>query len=492
MANNLFITGYSGQIWNSVLQTLNYYNSNLDPTQIVQAQNLTAFTASSLKNALIALSAIQDTNQVYNNYLLLSEAFAVPVSLDANTATYIKNRLTGMLQFSENQTRFNVTLTAPNYAYVQDTLPIADPQYLEYILNFVGEPNPIYGSLVTQTNQPITTESLQPITLGTISTIIQAAQEAADAWLTLATALESSGFPYTGSAYNAVIQMYESSMVAYQMLVDADLVNQNSLQTAWNNLVSIPSMLGMAALTGNDPTSLQSQNVNTAKYIIGTTLKSLDTTLVSLRQQVAGNIQLATVRENDNLMDMAARSLGNFEQWTQIAATNNLQPPYIASGVTALTAVPGQQLFLPTTGVVQTQGTVPSYTLNYLGVDIYYGPLNQDIAVWAGDFQLISGYQNLSFSLGRRLQTTLGSLVYHNDFGSRIPPEVGTITDSNTLSYITAYAKSALLSDPRVNKIVSASTTAYQNYAINVTATVLPNGAGSQAASVNEVLGPVV
>ncbi len=468
MANNLFITGYSGQIWNSVLQTLNYYNSNLDPAQIAQAQNLTVFTASSLKNALIALSAIQDTNQVYNNYLLLSEAFAVPVSLDANTATYIKNRLTGMLQFSENQTRFNVTLTAPNYAYVQDTLPIADPQYLEYILNFSGEPAPTSGTLV------------------------QAAQDAANAWLTLATALETSGFPYTGNAYNAVMQMYEASTVAYQMLADADLVNQNSLPTAWNNLVSIPSMLGMAALTGNDPTSLQSQNVNTAKYIIGTTLKSLDTTLVSLRQQVAGNIQLATVRENDNLMDMAARSLGNFEQWTQIAATNNLQPPYITSGATALTAVPGQQLFLPTTGVVQTQGTVPSYTLNYLGVDIYYGPLNQEIAVWVGDFQLISGYQNLSFSLGRRLQTTLGALVYHNDFGSRIPPEVGTITDSNTLSYITAYARSALLSDPRVNKIVSASTTAYQNYAINVTATVLPNGAGSQTASVNEVLGPVV
>ena len=468
MANNLFITGYSGQIWNSVLQTLNYYNSNLDPAQIAQAQNLTVFTASSLKNALIALSAIQDTNQVYNNYLLLSEAFAVPVSLDAATATYIQNRLTAMLQFSENQTRFNVTLTTPSYAYVQDTLPIADPQYLEYILNFSGEPAPTSGTLV------------------------QAAQDAANAWLTLATALETSGFPYTGNAYNAVMQMYEASTVAYQMLADADLVNQNSLPTAWNNLVSIPSMLGMAALTGNDPTSLQSQNVNTAKYIIGTTLKSLDTTLVSLRQQVAGNIQLATVRENDNLMDMAARSLGNFEQWTQIAATNNLQPPYITSGATALTAVPGQQLFLPTTGVVQTQGTVPSYTLNYLGVDIYYGPLNQEIAVWVGDFQLISGYQNLSFSLGRRLQTTLGALVYHNDFGSRIPPEVGTITDSNTLSYITAYARSALLSDPRVNKIVSASTTAYQNYAINVTATVLPNGAGSQTASVNEVLGPVV
>ena len=468
MASNLFITGYCGQVWNSVLQTLNYYNSNLDQTQLEQAQILTAFTASSLKNALIALSAIQDTNQVYNNYLLLSEAFAVPVSLDAATATYIQNRLTAMLQFSENQTRFNVTLTTPSYAYVQDTLPIADPQYLEYILNFSGEPAPTSGTLV------------------------QAAQDAANAWLTLAMALETSGFSYTGNAYNAVMQMYDASTVAYQMLANADLVNQNSLQTAWNNLVSIPSMLGMAALTGNDPTSLQSQNVNTAKYIIGTTLKSLDTTLVSLRQQVAGNIQLATVRENDNLMDMAARSLGNFEQWTQIAATNNLQPPYITSGATALTAVPGQQLFLPTTGVVQTQGTVPSYTLNYLGVDIYYGPLNQDIAVWAGDFQLISGYQNLSFSLGRRLQTTLGALVYHNDFGSRIPPEVGTITDSNTLSYITAYAKSALLSDPRVNKIVSASTTAYQNYAINVTATVLPNGAGSQTASVNEVLGPVV
>ncbi len=488
---DLFITGYSNQIWNTALQTLTYYNTNLDPTNLVEAQNLTSFTTTALGNAFIALSAIRDNAQVYDNYTLLSEAFAVPVTLDALSALYIKNRLAAMLSFSQNQTRFNVALTTPSYAYQNNTIPIASPQYLEYILQFTGEFPPALGYLVTQNNQEIVTDQLQPISVGTISTLSQAVLEAAQAWLNLANALQTSGYVYSAASYDAVMQMYQASLIAYQLLLNANVVNQNDITTAWNNLIAVPSILGMASLTGNNPASLQSQNINTAKYILGETLQELNTALVSLRQQVTGNIQLATVRQNDNLMDIAARTLGDFEQWTNIASTNNLQPPYITSSATSITTAPGQQLFLPTTGTVQTQGTVPSYTLNYLGVDIYYGPINQDLTEWAGDFQLISGYNNLAFSLGRRLQTTLGSLLYHRDFGSRIPPEVGAITDSNTLSYITAYAKSALLSDPRVNQVINASTVAYQNYAINVQATVLPNGAGTQTANVNEVLGPL-
>lgn len=281
-----------------------------------------------------------------------------------------------------------------------------------------------------------------------------------------------------------------SSLAVIQNLVSANISVQGNLAVLWNQLVAAPAYLTLAALTGNDPTSLQSQNVNTATYIMGSFLNNFNQSLVTLRQQVSGNIQLTTVRQNETLMDIAARTLGNFESWQLIAALNNLQPPYITATATAFTTAPGQQIFLPTSGSVQSTGAVPVYSLNYLGVDLYYGPLNQDMLPWLGDFNTIAGYSNLSISLGRRLQTSIGELIYHTEFGSRIPPLIGTISSQNELNVIQAYAQSALMSDPRVNTVVT-SAAAYQGYAISVTATVTPNGfsgSSNASATVNEVI----
>jgi phage baseplate assembly protein W len=110
---------------------------------------------------------------------------------------------------------------------------------------------------------------------------------------------------------------------------------------------------------------------------------------------------------------------------------------------------------------------------------------------WTGDFQVISGYQNLAFSLGRRLQTALTSLIYHPDFGSRIPPEVGTITDASIAGVLQAYTTSCLLSDPRVAKVVSVAVTMQaSNTGFEITAVVLPNGLGASQVTVNQVFGP--
>lgn len=469
MGTNLLITGYCGTVWNAALNVLSYYTSNLVPTNLEAAQNLTKLTAQSITNAIEALNAIAAVKQVYNNYLLLSEAFAVPVQIDATSADYIQKRLNAMQAFSSNQSRFNVIITTPASAFLSNSPSIPSPGFVEYLAQFDGEELP-----------------------ADYSNIIQSAKEAYQAWNALASALSTGGVAYSGSAYDAVVQMANASQVVYQMLLNGEPTILQSASAAWNGMVAVPSMIGMAALTSNDPTSLQQQNLVTAKYTLGTTLYGLNQVLLSLRDQVSGNIQLAVIHEDDNLMDVAARKLGNYEEWNSIASTNNLLPPYISSTPSASTAAPGQEIFLPTTGTVQTQGTAPSYTLNYLGVDLYYGPLNQDMLPWTGDFNTISGYDNLAFSLGRRMQTTYGDLIYHPDFGSRIPPEAGAISDQNTLAYITAYARSCVLSDPRVNRVLSADVQSYQNYAINVTVKVLPNGLGSKSAVVNEVIGPAI
>lgn len=466
MSGTLNIIGYQGQVWNNALQTLNYYNQNIDSNNLVAAQTLTKLTASSLKNALSLFTANQDVVQIYNAYLLLSEAFAVPATIDATDAAYIQNRLNGMLAFTGNQMRFQPTLTPPSTAANANTLSIPASGYVEYIMAFDGEVAP-----TSYTN------------------IISSATAAANAWSVLANALLASGQQYSGAAYQAVLSMQQSSLVVAQNLNSANISLFQNTQQNWNSLVAVPTYLALASLIGNNPANAQSQNLNAARYVLGTTLQSLNEALVVLRQQISGNIQLTTVRQNENLMDISARTLGNFEQWVDIAVVNNLQPPYIANTYAPNVAIPGQQIFLPTPGNVQTQGSTPIYTINYLGVDLYYGPMNEDMIPWTGDLNTISGYNNLSFSLGRRLQTTYGDLIYHTDFGSRIPPEIGKIATGNELSLITAFTTSCLLSDPRVNKVTNVASQAYQNYAISVSATVIPNGLNGQSGiNINEVI----
>jgi len=83
--------------------------------------------------------------------------------------------------------------------------------------------------------------------------------------------------------------------------------------------------------------------------------------------------------------------------------------------------------------------------------------------MWNGDIPLISGPTNLSSALARRIMTTLGTLIYHSSYGSRIPPEVGEIQDVSTANLITAFGESALLNDVRVQSVLSAETTINAN-----------------------------
>ncbi len=222
-----------------------------------------------------------------------------------------------------------------------------------------------------------------------------------------------------------------------------------------------------------------------------------------LRQYLPAQLRVATLLNSDTLVSFAARELGNFELWPTVAILNNLVPPYIGainSPPVAGIALPGQKLFVPintssasaTTPSQAITTQVPTYENNYLGVDIYLGPLGQnDMTQWTGDFNLISGYQNLQNAILRRLQTTIGNLMFHPNYGSRIPPEIGNIMTSATAGYIKAYAESAILTDPRVYEVTNVTATADTTvYAVGITATVTPNGGNVSSTQINEVLQP--
>jgi len=264
-----------------------------------------------------------------------------------------------------------------------------------------------------------------------------------------------------------------------------------NLSLLWNQIVTVPSMLLSASAIYSAPSTLLNQQCGLIRYVFGVSLNALALYGMSLRQPNYGKANLATLQANDSLMDIAARSTGNFENWVTIAQLNGLMAPWVGLD----NSEPGDKLLIPTaTGQPQTGLPAPSYDINVLGADWYFGPLKQSMPTWTGDIPLISGPDNLSTALTRRIMTVLGDLIYHSSYGSRIPPEVGDVQDESTASLITAFGTSALLSDPRVEAVTKAQTTINPNGPglDAFQAVVQPVGAnGQNGVLVNAVLAPV-
>lgn len=253
----------------------------------------------------------------------------------------------------------------------------------------------------------------------------------------------------------------------------------------------MPSLVMEAYQLATPPYSLASQQQSLIKYVILLMMQQLARMMIILRSPGTQPVNLVTIQVGQTLQDIAGIHLGNFELWPQIAYINNLQPPYIGPVTQPGIAGWGTQIFLPTPGTnPAAMGSVPSYINNFLGIDLFIGPINGDMPPWTGDFQTISGYDNLRWALGRRLQTTLGSFIYHPSYGSRIPPEVGNVQSVHEASLINTFGISALASDPRVERVISSVTQLLPNFAVAFQASVQPSGFGTSPVLLNEVLQP--
>ena len=469
--------GYPGQVWASVYAALNYFGNSLNAASTpASVDALAAVTLETVLNGLSAINAQQFLTAWQAELVNIQSVQALPITIDPTTAAFLANRSSA---YAAAINGLAPLIPQAPFPTVANTLPqgaptIPDPGILTYYENFGYESAP--AGL-------------------TVSNFTAQAQAVATAFGTVATAIQVLQGHNLTQAYDTATRQQETAQAAATMVASyssGPISASLPISSTWNEIVTLPAMVADAALLSSAPYSLAVQQSLVIRYVMLTVAQQLALFLLALRQPVASQVNLATVLNGDTLMDVAARSLGNFEEWTSIATTNSLQPPYV--GVTASPGVAayGSQILLPTSGAQPSAlSAPPSYTANFLGIDLYIGPINGPMPPWTGDFQTIAGYQNLAISLGRRLQTTLGTLIYHSDYGSRIPPEVGQVQTSSTAGQIAAFGKSAILSDPRVAAVLAATATLGPNGLVAFQGVVQPGGFGSSPVSINETISPL-
>ncbi len=462
---------YPMSVWSAVKMALTYGYANMSPTNPQASFSLIKTIGQTLRNGVEAINAYQLYTALQASYSNVSSIEALPLTLDATssaTLTAYVNTLQGAA--AQSSAGSLLVPLATNTSRLSMGVPtVGYPGLLEWQMNFRMAATP---------------------TGLTYSNFAAYAAAFATSWSNIISAVQTGGVNYTASSLTEIQNIFAAAQVCAFEVSQLTFSPATDLTAAWNLLVVLPTMTRVASLAANDPTSASAQQLAAIRYVALSLYKSFNTLIVSFNNTTPNQIQMVPVRYGDSLMDIAAREMGDYTQWTAIAAANNLLPPYISSTPGPNVAVVGQLLFLPSSTVSQ-QSPIGNFETYFLGTDIYYGPLNTDMNAWTGDLQVISGYQNLALSLGRRLQTTLGTLIYDTSFGSRIPPEVGAIATNRTPAQIEAYATSALLSDPRVDSVKNVKVSTNPLGLVAVLADVIPKGPGNFGVpvSVSTVLG---
>lgn len=470
--------GYPGAVWSVVYASFGYFITSLNnassPGAVVPlAQTVYATCA----NALEALNINRVSQAWAAEYALLLEVEAAPISPPANIAVLVQNRVGALGDGLVNIQTLVPTITYHNIATLlnQNLPPISDVNYLSWLGNFSFETTP---------------DGL------TSDTFINTTETVSGAFSTIAGLIQTLETPALNSLYDVCIRFADTANVISNFLLgitSGPISLSLGSQYIWNQMATLPALLLDAFLITSVPYNIQVQQDMVIRYVILTIQQQLAQFLLIMRQPTTTTINQAQLLVGNSLMDVAAANTGNFENWANIATANGLLPPYtgpntiLASGIAGW----GSELVLPNPGTSSAAiGTVPSYEINFLGVDLYTGPINGSMPVWNGDYQTIFGYPNLRWALGRRLQTTLGDLIYHSNYGSRIPPEVGRVQDNSTVGHIAAFGQAALQQDPRIARVLSAIAQSLPAFAVQFTGAVQPGGFGATPLELNEVISP--
>ena len=470
--------GYIGDIWALSFASLRYLQSQVAAApQAAQTEAVAQAVFQTVMNSLYAIDASRYQAAWQQESTMIGEAIGLPITYDAGAVAYLNQR---SLTYANASAALQAILPEPPFGVPSVVLPrgepvVADPGLVTFFQNFDIETPPTVYS--------------------TPDTLITSSQAAANAFQRLANQIRQFQGVYLTQAYDSLVRLQTMQQIATDRLISitssgfsAD--GMASPAALWNHLAVLPPMMMDAAALSSGPASLAVQQACVIRNALITSAKALAVFLTVLHRPGATKLNLAKVNIGDTLMDIAARALGDFSRWRDIAAVNNLKPPYLGPTASDGVAAYGSDLILPTPGAsVSPSGRPPSYLTDFLGVDIYIGPINQPMPPWGGDFQTISGYQNLRWALGRREQTPLGSLIYHVDYGSRLPAEVGTIQTPAEAARAAAFGKSSLLGDPRVSRVLNAQATVGANGQITFEGTVQPKGFGTRPLDLSETIG---
>jgi hypothetical protein len=469
--------GYPGTVFATCWQSAAWLSTLLAGGSAPIASIANGATAAfrTFMNGADAVAAWQAANAFAQEQINLAAVDALPLGLDPATQAYFTARLgsvaaaaSGLAVLPPQVSPFDaVALLSAGQPAVPDS------GYLEWCAGFAAETPPSGlvspGSLVTY------------------------ATGAATAWLTVTNAVRMlQGASLTQAFDTAARQFRVSSVVATGLAsMTAGGFTETDIPALWNGAVAMPSLLLDAGSLTSSPAFLGNQQGGAIRVALRTLALQTAYLVLSLRSTIAsGSVATASLRRNESLMDLAARAAGGFEAWSSIAAVNNIQPPYPGPTNQAV-AASGTVLLMPGSVVAPSGSAAPTYAANVLGTDYDFGPINGPQPPWLGDISLITGYANFARALGRRLQTTLGTLVYHPGYGSRIPLEVGAIQGSDEARRLAAFGRAALAADPRTASVVSATASVRPGFLATFYGTVVPVGPGAVPVSVNEVINPL-
>lgn len=464
--------GYPGQVWQAAYQTVAWFGAQLTSGSTAVGQTSAALaTFATLRNAVAAVDAWQTGQLLAAEANALVTVEALPINIDAPTQAFLAARSASVAAAASGIAALPPVIDIPGVttALAAGSAAVADPGFLDWCAAFSTETPP--AGL-------------------TAATLPAQATACATAWSTIAQAVATLQGGPVSTAYDTAARQYRVSQFT-AMVVNSVTSGPFSAGVAsgalWNQCVALPTILLDAASLAT-PNALQNQVCGVVRHALTVMSFQVAVFLLTLRQPQLAQVSLATLRNNETLQDLAARSVGDFEQWRSIATLNGLTPPYPGLGNAALA---GQDLLLPGSSAAVSGTATPSYAANVLGTDYDFGPINGSMPAWTGDFNLITGLLNFARAIGRRVQTPLGSLVYHSAYGSRIPGEVGAIAGQGEAAKLAAYAQSAINADPRTGKILSCTAQVQPGFLASVTAIVQPIGAAASPVSVNETISPL-
>ena len=497
--------GYCAQVWATCWQAIDWLNG-LAAGGAAPAASLAAPTSAvfaTLRNGSSAVSAWQAGAALTAEAQALVAVQDLPLTLTPQDRSYLNARAASVAAAASGIAA--LPPVANPFGAVQllaaGSPAIADPKYLEWCQGFMAETPPAgYTDIPTS------------------------AASVAQGWLDIANAIYVLQGSSPTVAYDTAARMYRCSATvaslvsqlnagpfaadsvpgyAQQELLDSDGnpvldSNGNPIYATvyfvpygpWNGAVALPTILLDAAAQSTSPASLAAQQACTIRYALNAVASGLAMFLYSLNTAAGTQPTTARLRNADSLQDLAARQTGSFDNWPAIAAANALSPPYPGPTNPAV-ALSGRQLYMPGSGVqVGAAGAAPNYDNLTLGVDYDFGPINGLQPGWSGDIPLIAGLYNYARAIGRRLQTPLGALVYHQNYGSRIPPEVGAIQDSTEAARLAEYGRSAMAADPRTGAVLYATATVQPGFLATFSGGVTPIGPSAVTVQVSAAISP--
>jgi hypothetical protein len=175
------------------------------------------------------------------------------------------------------------------------------------------------------------------------------------------------------------------------------------------------------------------------------------------------------VGQGDSIFSLAAKHMGDPNEWPVIAVANALRAPYITAGVKLPnTLAPGDSVMIPITEALSNPDTFttgdPATGANQvealLGVDFEREQLPNGQVGWAidvsggsTDARKVRGVANLSQGLDGRLRTTEGENILYPQLG--MPRFVGNRALGNDVVNSRYLIRRQFLADPRVERVVS-------------------------------------